>query len=113
VALVPLILLVDDDRTALDAVQNQLTDDYRILKVGSVDAACTGLRDNPGIDSVVLSVNDRHNSHAALMRLRECAGGRPIVLVLGFPRSLGDYVPPSGFEPFGIVHKVTILSSCL
>ena len=101
----PLVLLVDVDSTALAVVQDQLSDDYRILTAPSMDSACAGLRDNPDIDLVVLTVSDRHNNKAAMLRLQEHADDRPIVLVLGFPRSLGVYVPPLGFEPFGVIHK--------
>jgi hypothetical protein len=101
----PSILFIDIDRMAIDAVRDELSDEYLIHQAASVDEACLGIRSHPEICAVVLTVNDRCNNHASMMRLRECAKDLPILLVLGFPRGPFDYVPPTGFAPFGLVHK--------
>jgi DNA-binding NtrC family response regulator len=101
----PSILLVDSDRAALDAVQEELSDEFAIYRAFSVDEACTTFSTYRHVSAVALTVNDRNDNHAAMMRFREHVQDRPIILVLGFPSGPDDYVPPSGFDPFGQIHK--------
>ena len=101
----PAILLVDSDRAALDAVEEGLSDEFSVYQALSVDEACATLTNCPSITAVALTVSDRFDNHASMMRLREHVKDRPVVLVLGFPNGPTEYVPPSGFDPFGLTHK--------
>ena len=101
----PAILLVDSNRAALDAFQEELSDEFSIHQAVSVEEACATFSTCGHVSAVAVTVDDRHDDHAALMRLREYVQERPIILVLVFPSGPVDYAPPSGFDPFGLIHK--------
>jgi hypothetical protein len=101
----PTLIVVDSDPLAIEVIRDRYSELYRVMFAQSVDSACEQMATNGDVDAIVVTVNDRNNSHASLMRLSRCAGHRPVVLLLGFPPGPDAYKPPPGVNAYGIVHK--------